>query len=381
MIYFDNSATTPVDSEVLKTYTTVAENFIGNPSSLHHLGQESAELLEVSRQQLKKLMNLNEREIIFTSGGTEGDNLAIKGVAFARKISGRHIIVSAIEHDAVLKAAKELESAGFEVTYLKPNNEGIIGPDKLKEAIRPDTILVSIMAVNNETGAIQPLNELAEVLNNCPQIVFHVDAVQAVGKELELLYSDDRIDLLTFSAHKFHGPRGVGFLVCKPNRHLVPLLNGGGQENNIRSGTENTPAIASMVKAFRISLAGEKKNQVKYRKMKQNLVNFLSNDSNFYLISKEDDRFTPSIISFAIVGVKGETAVHYLESQRIYISTTSACSSKDQMPSHVLTAMNLPQDIIKGALRVSLGSQNTESEMDDFINTLKKMKKEIKVIN
>lgn len=381
MIYFDNSATTPINSDVLSTYTTVSENFVGNPSSLHRLGQESAELLEISRQQLKKLMNLKEREIIFTSGGTEGDNLAIKGVAYARKISGRHIIVSAIEHDAVLKSAKELENSGFDVTYLKPNQDGIIEAGTLEEAIRPDTTLVSIMAVNNETGAIQPLHEISKVLSRYSQIVFHVDAVQAVGKQLESLYSDDRIDLLTFSAHKFHGPRGVGFVVCKSNRHITPIINGGGQENNIRSGTENTPAIAAMTKAFRLALAEEEKDQIKYQKMKQKLVGILSNDPSFYLISKADSKYTPSIISFSVIGVKGETVVHYLESKDIYISTTSACSSRDQSPSHVLTAMNLPQDIIKGALRVSLGSQNTLDEMDTFIKVLKKMKKEIKVIN
>ncbi|BDR56201.1 cysteine desulfurase family protein [Xylocopilactobacillus apis] len=381
MIYFDNSATTPIAPEVLETYVTVSKKFFGNPSSLNKLGLEAAEVLKVSRQQLKDLLNLKTKEIIFTSGGSEGDNLVIKGVALARKISGNHIIVSSIEHAAVLEAVKQLEKYGFEITYLKPNKLGQIDPKKLAEAIRPNTTLISIMAVNNETGAIQPISEIAEILQDHPQIVFHVDAVQAVGKNLEKLYSNPRIDFATFSGHKFQGPRGVGFIIYNPDRHLEPLINGGGQEKNLRSGTENTPAIAAMVKAFRISLEGSIENHKKYQKMKNILLDFLKDDPDFCLVSKDSSIYTPSIISFAVLGIKGETAVHYLEKKNIYISTTSACSSQNNKPSHVLASMNLPDEVLKGALRVSLGSQNMLSEMQSFINALKQMKEDIKVIN
>lgn len=379
MIYFDNSATTPIDPQVLDTYVKVARDYPGNPSSLHQLGREAAEVQELSRQQIKNLLHLKNREVLFTSGGSEGDNLVIKGVAHARQVSGKHIIVSAIEHAAVLNAAKQLEKEGFEITYLPSDRNGQIKATTLKAAIRRDTILVSIMAVNNETGAIQPLHELAAVLQKHPQIVFHVDAVQAIGKQLEVQYLNERIDFLTFSGHKFRGPRGSGFVVYQTQRHFEPLIAGGGQEQGLRGGTENIPAIAAMAKALRLTLAVEPANQAKYAEMKQILLDFLEADPDFYVISHNSDIYTPAIISFAVIGIKGETVIHYLENQGTFISTTSACSSAKNQPSHVLKAMKEPEEVIKGALRVSLGSQNEINEMQEFVQQLQKMKDKLKV--
>lgn len=379
MIYFDNGATTPIDPRVLDTFVKVSQNYPGNPSSLHQLGRKATEVLELSRQQIKDILNLKNREVLFTSGGSEGDNLIIKGVAHNRKLSGHHIIVSAIEHAAVLNAAKQLEKEGFEVTYLSPDKNGQIRPETLSNAIRNDTILVSIMAVNNETGAIQPLNELSDILQKYPQIVFHVDAVQAVGKQLESIYLNDRIDFLSFSGHKFRGPKGIGFVIYHPNRHFDPLIAGGGQENGLRGGTENIPAIAAMAKALRLSFDNINQCQKKYIEMKNILLNFLDKDPDFYVISKNSKIYTPSIISFALIGVKGETVIHYLEAQETFISTTSACSSNRNQPSHVLMAMKEPDEVIKGELRVSLGPQNDISEMKNFVNQLEKMKDKLKV--
>ena len=381
MIYFDNSATTPIDSEVLDTYVKISKNFWGNPSSLNQMGSDASQVLQISRNQLKNNLGVTNCEVFFSSGGSEGNNDVIKGVALARKISGRHIIVSTIEHESVLKAAEQLEKLGFDVTYLSPNRNGIIEASKLVKEIRSDTILVSIMAVNNETGAIQPLNEIALELEKHPQIVYHVDSVQAVGKNLENLYLNSRIDFATFSAHKFHGPRGVGFVLYNPNRHIIPLISGGGQEKGLRSGTENVAGIAAMVKALRLETEKSTLNVSKYQKMKAILLAYLNQDPDFEVISKENKLYTPSIISFAVKGIKGETAVHYLERQDVFVSTTSACSSQSSQPSHVLTAMGLSDEVLKGALRVSLGSQNTVEEMHTFIKTIKKMKEDIKVIN
>ena len=235
------------------------------------------------------------------------------------------------------------------------------------------------MAVNNETGAIQPLDELSDILQKYPQIVFHVDAVQAIGKQLESIYLNDRIDFLSFSGHKFRGPRGVGFVIYHPNRHFDPLIAGGGQENGLRGGTENIPAIAAMAKALRLSFDNINQCQKKYIEMKNILLNFLDKDPDFYVISKNSKIYTPSIISFALIGVKGETVIHYLEAQGTFISTTSACASNRNQPSHVLMAMKEPDEVIKGELRVSLGPQNDISEMKNFVNQLEKMKDKLKV--
>lgn len=366
MIYFDNSATTKVHPEVLTTYTKVSEAIWGNPSSLHKMGENAYNLLEQSRAQIAELLGCQKEEIFFTSGGTEGDNWAIKGTALEKGIYGKHLITTQVEHPAVLNSMKQLEKLGFEVTYLPVNENGRVSVLDLKQALRKDTILVSVMAVNNEVGTIQPLKEIVRVLADHPKVHFHVDAVQAVGKGLTDLIMDERVDLVTFSGHKFHAPRGVGFLYKKAGRKLAPLLSGGGQEKNLRSSTENLPAIAAMAKALRLLLENETKNVAHEQAIRQKIFEHLQAFDKVTLFSQLDDKFAPHILCFAIAGVRGETIVHAFEDQGVFISTTSACSSKKGQVSSTLHAMQVDDKIATSAVRVSLDENNTMAQADKF---------------
>lgn len=366
MIYFDNSATTKVYPEVLTTYTKVSEAIWGNPSSLHKMGENAYNLLEQSRAQIAELLGCQKEEIFFTSGGTEGDNWAIKGTALEKGIYGKHLITTQVEHPAVLNSMKQLEKLGFEVTYLPVDENGRVSVLDLKQALRKDTILVSVMAVNNEVGTIQPLKEIARVLTDHPKVHFHVDAVQAVGKGLTDLIMDERVDLVTFSGHKFHAPRGVGFLYKKAGRKLAPLLSGGGQEKNLRSSTENLPAIAAMSKALRLLLENETKNVAHEQAIRQKIFEHLQAFDKVTLFSQLDDKFAPHILCFAIAGVRGETIVHAFEDQGVFISTTSACSSKKGQVSSTLHAMQVDDKIATSAVRVSLDENNTMAQADKF---------------
>lgn len=366
MIYFDNSATTKVHPEVLMTYTKVSEAIWGNPSSLHKMGENAYNLLEQSRAQIAELLGCQKEEIFFTSGGTEGDNWAIKGTALEKGIYGKHLITTQVEHPAVLNSMKQLEKLGFEVTYLPVDENGRVSVEELKQALRKDTILVSVMAVNNEVGTIQPIKEIAQVLADHPKVHFHVDAVQAVGKGLTDLIMDERVDLVTFSGHKFHAPRGVGFLYKKSGRKLAPLLSGGGQEKNLRSSTENLPAIAAMAKALRLLLENETKNVAHEQAIRQKIFEHLQEFDKVTLFSQLDDKFAPHILCFAIAGVRGETIVHAFEDQGVFISTTSACSSKKGQVSSTLHAMQVDDKIATSAVRVSLDENNTLAEADKF---------------
>ncbi len=366
MIYFDNSATTKVYPEVLTTYTKVSEAIWGNPSSLHKMGENAYNLLEQSRAQIAELLGCQKEEIFFTSGGTEGDNWAIKGTALEKGIYGKHLITTQVEHPAVLNSMKQLEKLGFEVTYLPVDENGRVSVLDLKQALRKDTILVSVMAVNNEVGTIQPLKEIARVLADHPKVHFHVDAVQAVGKGLTDLIMDERVDLVTFSGHKFHAPRGVGFLYKKAGRKLAPLLSGGGQEKNLRSSTENLPAIAAMAKALRLLLENETKNVAHEQAIRQKIFEHLQAFDKVTLFSQLDDKFAPHILCFAIAGVRGETIVHAFEDQGVFISTTSACSSKKGQVASTLHAMQVDDKIATSAVRVSLDENNTMAQADKF---------------
>ena len=381
MIYFDNSATTKVDDSVLDTYQKVSQNIWGNPSSLHNLGEKAFHLLEQSRQQIADLLHVKSNEIYFTSGGTEGDNWVIKGTAMEKRDYGRHLITTAVEHPAVLNTMHQLEQLGFEVTYLPVDKNGRINIDDLKAAIRPDTILVSIMAVNNEIGAIQPLLEAAEVLKKYPKIHFHIDAVQGIGKGIQPLIMNDRVDFVTFSGHKFHAPRGVGFIYSREGRRIAPLLTGGGQEKNQRSTTENLPAITAMAKALRILLTDEAQKVQKQNDVLNRIYNHIKEFDKVVVFSKRDNNFAPHILCFAIKGVRGETIVHAFESHDIYISTTSACSSKKQQASGTLTAMHIDENISTSAVRVSLDSDNTLEEADRFNQVFDQLYQEFSKIN
>lgn len=366
MIYFDNSATTQALPEVVSTYAKVSEQVWGNPSSLHKFGESAWNLLEQSRAQIAKLLGANPGEILFTSGGTEGDNWVVKGTAFEKREFGKHLITTTIEHPAIQNSMEQLEELGFDVTYLPVDEHGRISVEDLKAAIRPNTILVSVMAVNNEIGSEQPLVEVADVLKDYPKIHFHIDAVQGIGKGLQDAIMNDRVDFVTFSGHKFHAPRGTGFIYARAGRKIAPLLTGGGQERNLRSGTENVPAIAAMAKALRLLLDHEQEAVARELTIKQTILNHIQGLRNITIFSEDTANFAPHILCFAIEGVRGETIVHAFEEQGIYISTTSACSSKKHLASSTLKAMNVADDVATSAVRVSLGDQNTLAEAEEF---------------
>ncbi|HEM3651302.1 TPA: cysteine desulfurase [Streptococcus suis] len=372
MIYFDNAATTQTQPEVIKTYTEVATKIWGNPSSLHNLGTQATRILEASRRQIAELLGKESKEIFFTSGGTEGDNWVIKGVAFEKAHLGKHIIVSAIEHPAVKESALWLKTQGFEVDLAPVNTQGFVDVSALETLIRPDTTLVSVMAVNNEIGAIQPIQEISHLLADKPTISFHVDAVQAIGKMPMEQYLTDRVDFASFSGHKFHSVRGVGFVYIKAGKKIAPLLTGGGQESDKRSTTENVAGIAATAKALRLTLDKATDSQKQLAAMKQILVDELSKYQDVTVFSGMEN-FVPSILTFGIKNIRGEVIVHAFEDHQIYISTTSACSSKAGKPAGTLIAMGIPQKLAQTAVRVSLDDDNDMGQIEQFLTIFKQI--------
>ena len=370
MIYFDNSATTKPYHEAIETYMQVASKILGNPSSLHRLGDQATRILDASRQQIADLIGKKSDEIFFTSGGTEGDNWVIKGVAFEKAQFGKHIIVSAIEHPAVKESALWLKSQGFEVDFAPVDEKGFVDVEALGALIRPDTILISVMAVNNEIGSIQPIQAISELLADKPTISFHVDAVQALAKIPTEKYLTERVDFATFSGHKFHGVRGVGFVYIKSGKKITPLLTGGGQERDYRSTTENVAGIAATAKALRLSMGKLDIFTSKTGQMKAVIRQALLDYPDIFVFSDEED-FAPHILTFGIKGVRGEVIVHAFEDYDIFISTTSACSSKAGKPAGTLIAMGVDKDKAQSAVRLSLDLENDMSQVEQFLTKLK----------
>ena len=370
MIYFDNSATTKPYPEALSTYTEVATRIWGNPSSLHNLGSQATRILEASRKQIAELIGKKAEEIYFTSGGTEGDNWILKGVAFEKAPYGKHIIVSAIEHPAIKESAAWLKTQGFEVDYAPVDARGFVKVDALASLLRPDTTLVSVMAVNNEIGSIQPIHDIAALLEDRPTVSFHVDAVQALAKVATEVYLPERVDFATFSSHKFHGLRGVGFVYIKEGKKITPLLTGGGQEKEMRSTTENVAGIAATAKALRLAMENQEAFASKTQQMKEVIRKELANYPDVTIFSGED-HFAPHILTFGIKGVRGEVVVHAFEEFDIYISTTSACSSKAGKPAGTLIAMGVDKSIAQTAVRLSLDLENDMSQVEQFLTKFK----------
>ena len=372
MIYFDNAATTQVYPDVLKTYTEVASKIWGNPSSLHSLGSQASRILEASRKQIADLLGKKSTEIFFTSGGTEGDNWVIKGVAFERAHLGKHIIVSSIEHPAVKESALWLRSQGFEVDLAPVTRDGFVDVEKLADLIRPDTILVSIMAANNEIGSIQPIKDISALLEKHPTVSFHVDAVQAIGKMPLADFLTDRVDFATFSGHKFHSVRGVGFIFAKEGKKISPLLTGGGQESDKRSTTENLAGIAATAKALRLVLDQFEAGQKRLLAMKKVILDELATYPDVTIFSQMEG-YLPNILTIGIKNVRGEVTVHAFEDHQIYISTTSACSSKAGKPAGTLLAMGIPQKLAQTAVRISLDQENDMSQVEQFLTIFKQI--------
>jgi cysteine desulfurase len=368
MIYFDNSATTKPYKEVIDSYVKVSTDFFANPSSLHKLGAQAEGLINQARNQLAQLLKIKPREVFFTSGGTESNNLAIKGSAIMYKKRGNHLITTAIEHPSIRESMEQLRALGFEITYLPVNSEGRVCPLDVKNALRDETILVSIIHVNNEVGTIQPIKEIGELLKNYPKILFHVDHVQGITK-VPLDIHEYGIDLCSISAHKFHGLKGNGVLYIREGLRISPLLTGGNQEGQLRSGTENVAGIVSMAKALRLSLLKQETDIKKIMSTKELILKELRKEKEI-IIHTPSENSAPHIINFSIKGFKAEVVVHALEEEDIYVSTTSACSSKIKTVSHTLLGMGVDEEIAKSAIRLSLAFENTEEEAKKVIQAI-----------
>jgi len=368
-VYFDNSATTMVDVRVLEAMRPYFLEKYGNASSLHSFGREAEKAMETARAQVAKAINAQPRDVIFTSGGTESDNLALQGAAFANASKGKHIITSAIEHHAVLHTCQFLESQGFKVTYLPVDAEGFVSEEKLKEAMTSETILVSIMLANNEIGTIQHVRELAEVAKD-KGALFMTDAVQALTKvpvDVEKL----NVDLLALSAHKFHGPKGIGALYVRKGVRLRPLVYGGGHERGLRSSTENIPGMVGMGKAAELGIAEMEESVARMTKIRDRLIEgTLSSVPRSYLNGpKGKDRLCNNA-HFRFDFIEGEGMVLFLDMKGIAASTGSACSTKSLEPSHVLRSLGLRHEQCHGSLRLSLSKFNTMEEAEFYLEAI-----------
>ena len=372
-VYFDNSATTrcypSVTDIVVKTMT---EDF-GNPSAMHKKGIEAEKYVKESARILAGLLKVQEKEILFTSGGTESNNLALIGGAMANKRSGNHIITTSVEHAAVGQPAAYLEELGFEVTYLPVDEQGVVKLEALEEALRPDTILVSVMYVNNEVGSVMPVEEIGRMVHQkSPKALYHVDAIQAFGKYC--IYPKKwGIDLLSVSAHKIHGPKGVGFLYMNEKAKVQPQILGGGQQNGMRSGTDNVPGIAGLGEAAREIYAHFDENTEHLYQLKEHLAEGLRSMENVQMNGMKIREGAPQILSASFLGIRSEVLLHTLEDRGIYISAGSACSSHKRKASGTLTAMGLSKEQKESTVRFSFSEENTLEEVDYCLSVLKEV--------
>lgn len=366
-IYFDNSATTAPLNEVCEAVADTMSKFYGNPSSLHRMGKAAEDMMTDCRSRVAKSIGASAEEIIFTSGGTESDNTAIIGYCMANKRRGTKIITSKIEHPAVLEAFKYLEQAGFEAVYLDVDDTGAVDTEHLRRELNENTLLVSIMHVNNETGTIQPVEEIAAMVHSVGA-VFHVDAVQSYGK-IKIDVKKLGADLLTISAHKTHGPKGIGALYIKKGVRIAPIIHGGGQEKGLRSSTENLPAIAGFAKAADIMTANFEDNVASMSEVKARLADKLTANIENIVINTPENSVC-SVLNVSFVGVRSEVLLHVLEDKGVYVSSGSACSSHKKGRSHVLTAMGKRDNVIDSSLRFSFCGANTVEEADAAIAVL-----------
>ena len=371
MIYADNAATTKMSDAAAHTMITLLEEAWGNPSSLYLHGQKAKEVLEQAREEIAAVIGAEPREILFTSGGSEADNQAILSAAeLGRKKGKRHIISSAFEHHAVLHTLEKLEREGFEITLLDVHENGIVDPAEVEAAIRDDTCLVTIMAANNEIGTIQPIREIGAVCRK-KNVLFHTDAVQAVG-HIPLDVKADNIDMLSASAHKFHGPKGVGFLYAGKNVRLTNLIEGGAQERGKRAGTENVPGIAAMAAALKEADAKMAENAAHLTKMRDRLIAGLREIPHSAL-NGDGVRRLPGNVNFCFEGIEGESLLLLLDDRGICASSGSACTSGSLDPSHVLLAIGRVHDVAHGSLRLSIGEDITEEQVDYIIRSVKEV--------
>ena len=375
LVYMDHAATTPLRSEALEDMLPYLQGSFGNPSSLYTLAQEARNAVDRSRRTIASLIGARSSELTFTSGGTESDNAAIKGGAMAMRHLGRHIITSAIEHHAVLHTCHQMEQFGFEVTYLPVDQYGLVSESDLLNAVTSETILVSIMMANNEIGTIQPISELSESIQSVSRrdgrtILFHTDAVQALGHVPVDLSQLAAVHMLSMSAHKFHGPRGVGGLFIRRGTPFEPLIMGGGQERQRRSGTENVAGIVGMATALKLSVDEIEENKSKLQNLRNKIVKTLSSEIKGVVFNGHDVDRLPNNVSVSVEGVEGEPILLGLDLKGICASSGSACSSASLEPSHVLLALGRSAEQAQGTLRITLGRDNSEEDVDYLLETL-----------
>lgn len=369
-VYFDNSATTRCYDSVKEiVIRTMTEDF-GNPSAMHLKGVEAEKYVKDSAAKLARILKVQEKEILFTSGGTESDNLALIGAAMANKRSGNHIITTAVEHPAVSQPALFLQEQGFEVTYLPVDNRGVVKLDALEAVLRPDTILVSVMYVNNEVGAVMSVEEIGRrIREKSPKALFHVDAIQAFGK-YRIYPKKMGIDLLSVSSHKIHGPKGVGFLYINEKAKLQPQILGGGQQSGMRSGTDNVPGIAGLGVAAEEIYRDLDANVERMYSLKEHIAKGLEKIPDIRINGMALREGAPQILSISVMGVRSEVLLHSLEERGIFVSAGSACSSHKRKPSSTLTAMGMAKDQIESTVRLSFSEENTAEEADYFLQVM-----------
>jgi cysteine desulfurase len=371
--YFDHCASSPMSPTVIETMSEVMKLHYANPSALHRSGVEAMKLAERARTSIAERMGAEPNEVVFTSGGTEGNNLAIKGSVSKVTRASKHIITTAIEHASVYESVRQLEAIGIETTVLPVDAQGRVNPADVEKAIRKDTVLVSIMQVNNETGVIQPIQEIGAIISRYPHVRYHVDGVQAIGK-VPFSWKEWGVHLFTGSAHKFGGPKGVGFLLVKEGIELAPLLDGGEQEFGMRSGTLNVPGVVAMAKALRLTLENRDDRRLKMYDMRRRLLTIITKIPELIvngIDADDNNRAAPHVVNFSYSGMRPEVMIHMLEKHGILASTQSACSSKSLLPSRVLLAMGLEVERASGSIRISFGDEHTIDDIEILGDRLK----------
>lgn len=369
-IYLDHAATTPLAAEVLEAMKPYFSEKYGNASSLHSFGVEARDAVEASRKTAAKFLGAKLTEIVFTSGGTESNNLAIKGIAFANKTRGNHIITSKIEHHAIEEPCKWLEQHGFKITYLNVDRHGLVDPKEVEKAITKETILVSIMHANNEIGTIEPIEEIGKICKK-HKVYFHTDAVQSFGK-IPIDVKKMNIDLLSASSHKLYGPKGIGLLYINQDVKIEPVQHGGGHEQGLRSGTENVPGIVGFAKAIELAEKNMKKETDRQTRLRDRIISEILKIPGAQLNGHPSKRL-PNNVNVSIKGIEGESLLIRLNEKGIAVSTGSACSTKSLAPSHVLTAIGLTPEQAHGSLRITLGKDNTEQDVNYVLEELPKI--------
>jgi cysteine desulfurase len=377
LIYLDNAASTPVHQKVVDEMIPYFKEQYGNPSSIHKFGRTANVAIQNARKRIADLINADSKEILLTSGGTESNNTAIYGIVFQSK--GKHIITSSIEHDAILEPCKRLEREGYKVSYLPVDRHGLVNVEDVRKEISQDTCLITIMFANNEVGTIQPIKEIADMARN-NNIIFHTDAVQAVGK-VPIDVKDLGIDLLSISSHKINGPKGVGALYLRKGITISPLILGGGQENGLRSGTENVASIVGFGMACKLAKDNMNQNMSYFKNLTSQLITGVLSEIPGTNLNGHTEKRTPNNTHFTFLGVNGEDLIIKLDENRIAASTGSACSVRIQKASHVLRAMGFSHEQITGSLRLTVGVTNTEEEIDETVRVLKKVVQELRAVS